>query len=155
MTDLTIQHEPYHTFIADAEPLLPKHWQELALYQDDIPLQPDLAFYKRAAFAGMCHVWTVRQKSDNALVGYAVYFIKAHHHYAGHKWAISDIFWLHPDYRRGGYGKELFATVERDLKELGVAVMHSTLKTEHPAAAFVLEALGHKKVEVGYSKKLL
>jgi GNAT superfamily N-acetyltransferase len=152
---LTINREHYSEYINDIKVLLPQHWKELALYQDDIPLAPDYDFYKRADFAGMLAFFAIRHVESHDLVGYAVYFIKAHHHYLGQRWAISDIFWLHPDLRNGGVGKWMFAYVENELKKLGAVVMHTTLKKEHPAAAYVLEALGHTQVELGYSKKLI
>lgn len=150
--EIEIKRERYADFIDDVKALLPSHWKELALYQDDIPLAPDYDFYRRADFSGMLVFMAMRTKQERLLVGYAVYFIKAHHHYIGHRWAVSDIFWLHPDYRNLGFGRALFEAVEVQLKELGVDVVHCTLKTAQPAAGFVLEKLGFSKVEVGYSK---
>jgi GNAT superfamily N-acetyltransferase len=141
---------------ADIEPdivsLLPQHHKELALYQDDIALEPDFSFYTTMDEAGRTCVVAGRQ--DGRLVGYAIYFTRNHPHYKSVKWAVSDVFWLHPDYRRFGHGRAMFDKVEEELKKMGVAVLHTTFKTDHPAAGSLLAAMGHTLVEQGYSKKI-
>lgn len=153
MNDLFFARESYDQIIADIKRLLPSHWQELALYKDDIPLDPDFDLYRKADAAGLCVIVAART-ADGELRGYALYFIKAHHHYQGHKWAVSDIFWLHPDDRNIGNGRLLFDTVEKELRAAGIDVMHTTLKVSHPAAKFLLESMGHTLVEYGLSKKI-
>jgi GNAT superfamily N-acetyltransferase len=153
--DICVRVETYDEIIDDIKALLPTHWKEIALYQDDIPLDPDYDMYKRVHASGMLVIYAVRRAITKELIGYALYFVRPHLHYAKHRWAISDIFWLAPQYRNFGVGTFLFGFIERDLKEHGVAVMHTTLKTAHPEASFVLENLGHTKIELGYSKRLV
>ena len=151
-SDLIVRRERYAEIIDDIKALLPSHWQELALYQDDVPLDPDFEMYRRVDDAGMLAIFAVRDERE--LVGYAIYFVKPHHHYMGHKWAVSDIYWMDPRYRRLGHGRKMFQGVEDGLRAMGVDVMHTTLKAEHPEPAFVLETLGHARIEFGYSKRL-
>jgi len=153
-SEVHLLRESYGEIISDIQRLLPEHWKELALYREDIPLDPDFSLYARADQIGMCAIFGLRTNNHD-LVGYAIYFVRPHHHYKAHKWAISDIYWLHPDYRTLGIGKRMFAEVEEHLRRMGVSVMHTTLKSEHPEASFVLQALGHHQVEIGYSKKLI
>lgn len=152
MSDLIFRRESYSSMIDGIKTLLPSHWRELARNRDDIPLDPDYDMYRRADAAGM--IMALAARLDGALVGYAIYFVRPHHHYKGATWAVSDIFWLHPDYRNLGNGKALFEAVEQELRNIGCTVCHTTLKADHPAAAYVLEALGHTKIELGYSKRL-
>lgn len=153
MNDLFFRRENYAEIITDIKRLLPSHWQELALYKDDIPLDPDFELYSRAAAAGHAVIVAARAATGE-LRGYAIYFTKKHHHYQNHQWAVSDIFWLHPDDRNIGNGRALFGCVEEELKKAGVDVIHTTLKVSHPAAKFLLESMGHTLVEYGLSKKL-
>lgn len=142
--------EPIFDLLDEVRPLLDLHWEEIAVYKD-IPLQPNWEFYRRAGAVGLV-CYTVRR--DGELVGYSSYFIHVHPHYTSHKWALSEIYWLHPSVRGEGVGDGLFAFVERDLIERGVAVMHTTLKSAHPAAARLLEKRGHAMVELGYEIRL-
>lgn len=154
MSDLYFQRENYGQIVHDIKALIPSHHQELALYQDSIPLDPDYLFFKRADDAGLCVIISARTRNEDILRGYAIYFIKNHHHYSMHKWGTSDLFWLHPDERNVGNGRALFEEVERALRQMGVTVMHTTLKTSHPAAKYLLESMGHTLVEFGLSKRL-
>lgn len=153
MSELTFARVRYRDVIEEAKPLLVEHHKELALYQGDIPLAPDYEFFARADDAGAA-VTIVGRTDAGAMVGYALYFIKEHQHYMGHKWAVSDLFWLAPEYRRFGNGKALFRSIEAELKLAGAAVMHTTLKVSNPAAKYLLESMGHTLVEYGLSKRL-
>jgi GNAT superfamily N-acetyltransferase len=152
VSEVVWRRERYPEIIDDIKVLLPMHHKELALYQDDVPLEPDYTVYARLdASNAMC---IVAGRLDGALVGYAIYVVKRHPHYTSKKWAASDIFWLAPEYRRFGAGKAMFEKVEEELKGMGVAVMHTTYKTEHPAAGYLLTSLGHAHIENGHSKKI-
>ncbi len=150
---LAYEEETFSTCIADARPLLEFHWRELARNRDRIPLDPRYESYITAEEKNQLCIGTVRD--DGALVGYACYVVECNLHYGGYAWAVSDIFWLHPDYRGKGFGDRLFRFIEDRLRRRGVAVMHTTYKIEHPAAGRTLERLGHKPIEIGCSKFLL
>lgn len=153
MTEVVFQRVKFRDVIEEAKPLLVEHHKELALYQDDIPLAPDYEFFARADDAGAAVVITGRT-GDGKLVGYALYFVKEHHHYLGHRWGVSDLFWLAPELRHYGNGRAMFEKIETELKAAGVAVCHTTLKVSNPAAKFLLESMGHTLVEFGLSKRL-
>lgn len=153
MSELVFSRVRYRDVIDEAKPLLVEHHKELALYQGDIPLDPDYEFFARADDIGAA-ITIVGRTAGGTLVGYALYFIKEHHHYRGHRWAVSDLFWLAPEYRRFGNGKALFKAIEVELKAAGAVVMHTTLKVSNPAAKYLLESMGHALVEFGLSKRL-
>lgn len=149
---ITFARETYAQMIEDVKPMLAEHWRELALYQDDIPLDPDYEFYERAEAIGLIRAYTARKVG--ALIGYAVYLVRFHPHYRGHRWASADIVWMHPDYRRFGAGNALFDFIESDLTAEGPCVIHTTTKVAHPELSMLLLARGHEHVENGYSKRL-
>lgn len=152
MTEVVFRRERYPEIIEDIKALLPLHWKELALYQDNVPLEPDYTVYARLdASNAMC---IIAGRVDGKLVGYAIYVVKRHPHYTTKRWALSDIFWLAPEYRRYGSGRAMFEKVEEELKVMGVDVCHTTFKVDHPAAGMLLATMGHAHVEQGYSKKL-
>ena len=150
---LVFKRETYNDLVEDIKPLLIKHHKELALYQDSIPLNPNWDFYQKIDELGMIIAISARTV-EGILKGYAVYISKEHPHYQRHCWGLSDLFWLDPDERNLGNGRNLFLTVEDELKKIGVSVMHTTLKVAHPVARYLLESMGHVLVEYGMSKKL-
>ena len=150
---LQFKRETYQTLAEDIKTLMTRHHRELALHQDSIPLNPDWEFYERLDNLGFLIPISARNEAG-VLRGYAVYLMKEHPHYKTNSWAISDMFWLDPEERNIGNGRLLFETVENELKRLGVSVMHTTLKSSHPAAKYLLESMGHELVEYGLSKRL-
>jgi GNAT superfamily N-acetyltransferase len=146
--------ETYDQVIDEIKPLLVEHWRELALYQEDIPLDPDYEIYRAMDHKGALAIYTIRYGAERRLVGYAIYFLRNHHHYRGAKWATSDIVLVAQSHRNLGAGNGLFDYVEQDLRNQNVNVIHTMTKLEHPELAFLLESRGHQKVEVNYSKRL-
>lgn len=152
MTNATFQRESYGAVIDEIKPLLERHWLEIARNRDVIEFAPDYGRYEMMDLAGACMIATVRV--EGALAGYAIYFMTPHLHYRNNMWAISDIIWLAPEYRRGRLGVQLIEFAERTLRELGVSVMHTTGKVANPVLAAVLEHLGHIHIEFAYAKLL-
>lgn len=150
---LKYQQELLADALDDLKPLLVGHWEEIARNRDFIPLDPDYDTYLRIEATGMLRVYTVRA-DDGAVVGYAIYFVRPHLHYRRNVWAVSDIVYLRPEYRRGFCGVRLLSFAEKKLTEDGVHVMHTTSKLAHPALARVLEHLGHNPIEMGHAKVL-
>lgn len=134
-----------------ASAIMETHWREISAY-DDIELAPNWALYEALERAGTLRAYGAR--CDGLLVGYAIFFVAAHPHYAGSLQATEDILYVHPEYRRGRVGIELVRYTERELKRLGVQVVHHHVKVAHPALGKVLEHLGYNMVETIYSKRL-
>lgn len=137
---------------ADAvRPLLEEHWRELATYSD-VPLDPDWGLYQKAYEAGNLRIFTARL--NGVLVGYAVYFVRYHHHYASTLWAMSDVILVRKEHRSLGVGNSLFALVEESLREEGVGVIQTTAKLAHPELSVLLEMRGHARNEVTHTRRL-
>ena len=144
--------EPLSPALEEASDLLQEHYEELATYKGDIPLDPDYNAYRKAAKFDMLRVFTARV--EGRLVGYAVFFVRPHHHYKSTKWAQMDIVLIDKQYRNAGLGSGLVTCIENTLKREGVHVIHWTTKVEHPVLGLLLESFGYKHVEQGYSKRL-
>jgi hypothetical protein len=92
------------------------------------------------------HVLTVRD--GTRLVGYAFMLVQRHLHYCSTLWAVSDMFWLEPDYRFGWDGVRMFKQVERGMRELGVKVIVLNYKFHFQSDRGRLDRLFHR---LGYS----
>jgi GNAT superfamily N-acetyltransferase len=149
---VTYRRETLAEVMVSIIPLLSRHWSEVAKNRDTIPLNPDYQAYEAIEKAGRLRVYTVREREN--LIGYAIYITSPRHLHYKARWAVSDIFWLSPDHRGQGTGTALFRNIEWWLKAEGINVMHTTVKTDHPEAGAMLEALDHRQIEAGYSKLL-
>jgi GNAT superfamily N-acetyltransferase len=152
--EYSFAHEHYETVVNELKTLTIEHWQELALNRDKIKLDPDWEMYRIQDERGVCVCYTVRVGEEKTLVGYAIYFIKPHHHYKSTKWAMNDIVFVKKEHRNVGVGNGLLEFIEKDLKAKGVKMLNTMVKLGHPALGFLLTARGHTKVEEIYSKVL-
>lgn len=130
-------------------PLLEAHYQEIAHFKD-IKLEPDFEQYIRVEEAGSLRVFTARDE-DNALFGYAIYFVRANIHYKSSVQAVQDILYVHPQYR--GIGAKLIAHADRELAKEGVQAVYHHVKSEHNFGP-LLERMGYKLVDLIYAKRL-
>lgn len=153
MEQYRFSRESYADAVAHVRPLLVAHWQELATYED-VPLDPNYAVYQTADQQSQLAIYTVRLRETNELVGYAIYFIRGHHHYQSTLWAISDIILVKKEHRNLGVGNGLFDFLERDLQERGVKVVYTMAKLAHPELSMLLEARGHARNEIVHAKRL-
>ena len=133
----------------DLLPLLPLHWAELALNQDKVPLNPQYDIYDAREAAGQTLVVTLRELG--VLVGYFIGFVAPGLHYRTCLTLTMDIFWTHPDIRKGFAAVRMFREVEREAKRRGVQRIFYGSKA-HKDASKLFEFLRMDPVEVYYSK---
>lgn len=138
-------------------PLLVRHWREVALNHDDVPLDIDEHRYRQMDEAGVLHIVTARQAGE--LVGYHVSMLSPHLHYASTLHAITDVYWVAPERRAGRLGLRLFQAVERELQAVrrarGLRVMKVFTGVKvHIDNSPLFEHLGYRRVEYLYSKLL-
>lgn len=145
---LTAQPEPFAPFLEEVKPLLPLHYEELALNRDKVPLSPQYDEYLRRDALGM--VITIALRNDGKLVGYWIGFKAPGLHYSTCLTLHMDIFFVHPDYRDGSAGVKLFKAMEKEAKRQGVQRLFVGSKV-HKDASRLFEALGYTKVETTYS----
>lgn len=137
--------------LSELMPLLPLHYEELALNKDKVPLDPQYGVYlERDAQGGVLFV-TLRDAGE--LVGYFVGFIAPGLHYQTCLTCTMDIFYLREDKRGGRGGVKLFKFVEQELRRRGVQRFFVGSKC-HKDASWLFEYLGFEPVETYYSKWL-
>lgn len=118
--------ERWATYYPDAIPLWPLHWKEVALTQTEVPLDMDVERYAALDDAGILHIVTGRDAGR--LIAYHTALIMGHLHYKSTLHALTDLFWVHPLWRRGTVALKLFGTAHRALKERGVVKVMSGTK---------------------------
>lgn len=129
-----------------------RHWREVGMMQDRMPLDIDVARYRALEAAGVLKTVVVCQ--EDRPVGYAQYFVSPHLHYQSSVWAISDTFYIAPEHRSVFTAIGLFSFVEKCAKEDGASFLHTTTEASMPGAGKVLERLGHVLAEIAYVKAL-
>lgn len=148
---LTAAPEPFAPFLEEVKPMLPLHYEELALNKDAVPLDPQYDEYLRRDAKGM--VMTIALRDSGELVGYFVGFIAPGLHYQTCLTLHLDIFWIRPDHRGKMGGVKLFKAVEVEATRRGVQRMFVGSKV-HMDASWLFERLGYSEVERTYSKMI-
>jgi GNAT superfamily N-acetyltransferase len=147
----TYQVEPFAQAWPEAQSLLGLHWREIARDRDLIELAPMVDAYQALDASGQLLIVTMRISGN--LVGYHASFIKPHLHYARSLTAFTDIFFIHPDHRRGRNAFRLFQAVEAQLKARGVQRMFASCKLSLDLLP-LFTALGWTEIERNFSKVL-
>lgn len=145
---ITAHVESFESNLDYLKPLLPIHYEELALNQDKVPLSPQFDKYIAAEHRG--ELLFVGLRNAGELVGYFIGFIAPGLHYSTCLTCQMDIFYVHPDHRGTGAGFQLFKFVEQQLKQRGVQRMFVGSKM-HKDASWLFEKLGYTPVETYYS----
>lgn len=131
--------ERYQDIVQEAAPLIRRHWQEVGLAQDRLPLDVDWEQALRLAEGGILHVLTVRK--EGTLVGFIFSYLLRSLFFS-QPWATVQGFWIDPIHRQGMIGVTLFKENEIGMRERG-------------AVAVSVEALSHIEKERGTIGKIL
>jgi len=138
------------TFIEELKQIIPAHYDELCVAKD-FPLEPDWEAYGRIYVAGMLRCITAR--TEDELVGYALFIVQPHIHYRTCKTAFEDVYFLKKEYRLGRTGIRLFQFAEEVLRADGVnrVIMHTKIHVDNSR---LFEYLGYKYTDKLYTKIL-
>lgn len=147
--DIKYQREDFYKVKREVDELFYNHWEEIAVNKDKIKLNPDWSFYEAIYTSGNLGIYTVRDKEK--LVGYFIVIAKPHPHYKDHLFAVNDILYLDPNYRKGLVGYKMIKFVEEDLKKMGVSVLAVNTKVHKPFDP-LMERLGFDLTERVYTK---
>ncbi len=133
-------------------PLLTLHYKSVAHFQD-IEFSPDYQTYLKLAEIGMLRIFTAREEKGNALIGYAVFFVRPNLHYKNSLQAVQDILFIHPEAR--GFGKRFIEWTEDVLRAEGVQAVYHHVKAK-PDLNFspLLERIGYTLVDLIWAKRL-
>jgi GNAT superfamily N-acetyltransferase len=148
---ITAAVEPWHPTIDEIMPLLPMHWEELALNKDRVPLAPQWHVYDQRDARGELLLVVLRE--GGRLIGYYIGFIAPGLHYETCLTATMDIFYVHPEHRNKRGGIVLFQATERELRRRGVHRWFVGAKL-HNDASPLFKRLGFEPVETYHSKWL-
>lgn len=116
---LRFQWERFAKIVRELLPLWQRHWKEIAIDRDTIPLEPDFDSYYRLDNDRLLHILTARTH-DGELVGYSFNIVGPHLHYQSTRTGHTDMFWLAPEHRRGLCGYKLLKYTMAGLKRRGV-----------------------------------
>jgi GNAT superfamily N-acetyltransferase len=145
---ITAQIEQLTPLLETLKPMFPRHWEELALNKDRVPLDPQYETYLVRDALGEVMLVTVRE--DGNLVGYFVGFVAPALHYKTCLTLTMDIFYIWPEARGAGAGFHLFKAVEKEARRRGVERMFVGSKL-HKDASWLFQKLGYTEVERYYS----
>lgn len=146
---LTTQIESFTERQPELAILFPKHWEELALNRDKVPLDPQYEIYFEREKRGEVLLVTLREEGE--IAGYFIGFIAPGLHYKTCLTCIMDIFYVSPEHRNKRGGIMLFRAVEKECKRRGVQRIFAGSKDHKPAGRLFM-ALGYKQVETYFSK---
>lgn len=146
-----VQVEPWSQAVEEMEELFPAHWAELARFQDKIALKCDRERYAALEQAGALLLITARV--DKKLIGYFVAFLFPHPHYFGSGlWAMTDMYFVLPEYRTGT-GLKLFVAFEEMARAKGVTQAVTSCKVHEDHSEFLLK-LGWSWTDKTFQKHL-
>ena len=142
---ITYQLEDYDQVVDDIQPLVLRNWKEVAAFQDDIHLAPDLTKYKTLYDAGMLFIMTARK--DGVLIGYNIAYITENLQYSANKFAQQDVTYVTPECRGTRVALKLIKYTEDVLMSehnVDTIIYHSNLNCD---CTRLLSRLGYKPIE--------
>lgn len=145
---VTAQVENLTETLEELKPHFPAHWEELGLFKDKMPLDPQYDIYEKMDEAGQAFLATLRD--GGRLVGYFVGFITPGLHYKQTLTCKMDIVYIDPAYRDAGNGFLLFETVKAALTKRGVKLWWVGSKNHKPIEAF-FRAFGFAQEEAYFA----
>lgn len=152
MNNLRIARENFWQWRDEAPPLFRAHWEEIALYREEVPLDPDYEKLLELERIGVLHAFTVRRKDDDALCGYSGYLVLPHIHYKSTIVAMNDVIYLDPKYRRGTTAARLVRFCESYLSStIGARRFTYHVKIAHDFGP-LLERMGYAREETIFGK---
>lgn len=148
---ITTHLESFEQQLSELQALLPEHYKELALNQDQVPLAPQYEVYIERERAGGLLFMVLRDAGE--MIGYFIGFIAPGLHYRTCLTCTMDIFYVRKDKRSGSAGIRLFRAVEDELRRRGVQRWFMGSKI-HADASALFKRIGASPVETYYSKWL-
>lgn len=149
---MKFQQERIEELIPELLPLLELHYRELTLHQDVVKLAPKWADYITLDAMGRLAVLTAREDSG-LLVGYNIFFINTHMHYADLMVAVNDVFYIRGTNRPGPLALRFLRYTETALKGLGARKLAYHTKYGNNFAR-ILRRMGYSDEEAVLGKIL-
>lgn len=155
MNNITFQVEKLSNIKEEVFPLLVKHWEEIALNKETVPLDPDWEMYRLLEDGDVMNITTARKNGH--IIGYFAYIITGNLHYKSLRVAEGDIFYVDKEYRKGSFARKLLQESERNLKAVGVNKIINKVKKhfKNPrgiGVGLLFEHTGYIEIENLYAK---
>ncbi len=144
---ITACPEPFMAQVEELKPLLPLHWEELAIFKDRMPLDPQWNVYATLEAAGQ--LLYVPLRNTGSLIGYFIGVITPGLHYRQTLTCKMDICFIVREHR-GRAGTLLFDAVKAELLRRGVKLWWVGSKDHHPIEGFY-EAFGFERQETYFT----
>jgi len=149
---ITYQEEKLQEFLSEFNALLEPHMAEINVSQRlGFEFKPDYVRYIKLQELGTFVVITCRD--NDKLIGYCVMGVMPHFRYQTCKIAKEDLYYIVPEYRGKGLGKQLFIETEKVLKERGVNQIIFTTKT-YSDNSHIFDKLGYEFFEKAFTKRI-
>lgn len=145
---MTAQIEDFEDCIDEMTKIFPSHWEELGIYKDKMPLDPQYHVYRERNKRGELVMPTVRL--DSKLIAYWPTFVSPGLHYESTLTAIMDILYVNPEHRNQGVALMLFNCLKQELKRRGVKIWYVGSKLHKDIERFYI-ALNFEPVEKYYA----
>jgi hypothetical protein len=152
---LAFAWEPFRKLVPELKTLWRLHYLEIALDQDICPLDPDWDCYYGMADLGLLHILTARYNGH--LAGYCFNRVGSHDHYHSTRFAHTEMFWLHPRFRKGWQPVKMFIENLRGLKEqegVQIATINFKLTFQDGRVGRLLSRLGYQPTDIVMRKRL-
>jgi len=152
--DLTFRWEHFIAISEELCPLFRLHYREIAHDQDAVPLDPDWENYFVLDERGLLHILTARY--NGKLAGYIFNLVGSHNHYVSTRFAHTEMFWLHPRFRKGWQPVKMFLENLSGLKEREVVITTINFKLHYKDARVgkLLARLGYEPTDIVMRRRL-
>jgi hypothetical protein len=115
---ITYAVEPWAQYLADCGELWREHYDEIAGDKARMPMRPDAARFETLEAAGQLQIVVAREAGR--MVGYMLFVVTPHPHYADVLCGFEDAYFLSMPYRKGWTGVRLIRESLRCLQARGV-----------------------------------
>lgn len=142
--------EKLDDLLADgAEELVCRHWKEIALDQDAVPLDLDWPAMRRDEAAGTLKVFSARL--DGEILGYITFKMYHPDRYRSTLYCNADVFYFTPHERGKGHGMAMFRAAKDALPKPCKVQIRRKLGLNDEAVDHILRSLGLTPIEMCYS----
>jgi hypothetical protein len=153
---LKFKWERFGAIHEELVPLFKRHYDEVALDKDIVPLDPDWNYYFGIDKLGLLQILTARSVLNGRLAGYIFNVIGTHNHYKSTRFCNTEMFWLHPTFRKGWQPVRMFKENLKGLEVFGVeiATISFKLNFENGRVGRFLARLGYEPTDIVMRRRL-
>ncbi len=150
MKELIIDVVTYDQLIEAMKESTEEHWKEVPFGEYNLDLELNDAIYRNAEEGGHARFYVAFLGRDP--VAYMSLFASEMSQHKGILCAVTDSYYVVPQYRKDGIFGKLLEYVEQDIKSLGIRFLTVGHNPQYKGRTpELLESLGYSKTEVSYT----